>query len=81
VSHDHLPTPSDVEWMPDSRRILFVNDRGELVMVDADTKRRTVLSIEWPFHIADESLALAPDGRTIYVGGRKVASDIWMVER
>jgi Tol biopolymer transport system component/tRNA A-37 threonylcarbamoyl transferase component Bud32 len=81
VSHDRLPTPSDVEWLPDSRRILFVNDRGELVIVDADTKRRKVLSIEWPFHIADESVAVAPDGRTIYVGGRKVESDIWMVER
>ena len=26
VSHDRLPTPSDVHWLPDSRRILFVND-------------------------------------------------------
>lgn len=81
VSHEGLPTPSDVEWLPDSRRILFVNDRGELVIVDADTKRRRVVAIEWPFHIADESLAVAPDGRTIYIGGRSVESDIWMVER
>ncbi len=81
VSHDRLPTPSDVHWLPDSRRILFVNDKGELVIVDADTKRRKVLSARWPFQIGDGSVAVAPDGRTIYVGARKVESDIWMVER
>ena len=81
VSHDRLPTPSDVHWLPDSRRILFVNDKGELVIVDADTKRRKVLSTRWPFQIGDGSVAVAPDGRTVYVGARKVESDIWMVER
>ena len=81
VSHDRLPTPSDVHWLPDSRRILFVNDKGELVIVDADTKRRQVLSARWPFQIGDGSVAVAPDGRTVYIGARKVESDIWMVER
>ena len=81
VSHDRSPSPSDVLWLPDSRRILYVNDNNELVIVDADTKRRKVLPTEWLFQIADGSVALAPDGRTIYVGARKVESDIWMVER
>lgn len=81
VSHDRSATPSDVQWLLDSRRILFVDDNGELVIVDADTKRRRVLPTRWPFQIADESVALAPDGRTVYVGARKVESDVWMVER
>lgn len=42
-------------------------------------KRRKVLPTGWPFQIA--GVAVAPDGRTIYVGARKVESDIWMVER
>jgi hypothetical protein len=58
-----------------------VNDTGQLVIVDADTKRRKVLQGQWPFQIADESVAVARDGRTVYVGARKVESDIWMVER
>ena len=81
ASHDRSPTPSDVQWLPDSRRILFVNDKGELVIVDAETKRRKVLPTPWLFQIADESVAVAPDGRTLYIGARKVESDIWMVER
>ena len=81
VSHDRSPSPSDVHWLPDSRRILYVNDKNELVIVDADTKRRKVLPTGWPFQIADGSVAVAPDGRKVYVGARKVESDIWMVER
>jgi eukaryotic-like serine/threonine-protein kinase len=81
VSHERLATPSDVEWLPDGRRILFVNERGELVIVDADTKRRKALMLQAPLQIADESVAIAPGGRTIYVGARKVEADIWMAER
>jgi Tol biopolymer transport system component len=82
IGHDRLPTPTDVNWLPDSRRMIFVTAGGELVVIDADTKRRDVLDTSsWPFHIADQSLAVAPDGRTLYVGARKVESDIWMVER
>jgi Tol biopolymer transport system component len=82
ISHDHLPTPTDVNWLPDSRRMIFVTADGELVVIDADTKRRDVLETSsWPFHIADQSLAVTPDGSTLYVGARGVESDIWMVER
>jgi hypothetical protein len=82
ISYDRLPTPTDVNWLPDSRRMIFVTAGGELVVIDADTKRRDVLETSsWPFHIADQSLAVAPDGRTLYVGARRVESDIWMAER
>lgn len=78
VSHDRS---SSAHWLPDSHRMLIVNDKGELVIVDADTKRRNVLPTRWPFQIANGFVAVAPDGRTIYLRARRVESDIWMVER
>jgi Tol biopolymer transport system component/serine/threonine protein kinase len=78
VSHDRS---SNVQWLPDSRRMVIVNDKGEVVILDADTKRRKVLPTGWPFQIANGSVTVAPDGRTLYFGAQKVESDIWMVER
>lgn len=70
-----------VQWLPDSRRVLVLTGDGELFVVDADSGRRRPLNARGLFHASPVAIALSPDGRTIYVGGQQVESDIWMVER
>jgi Tol biopolymer transport system component len=70
---------ASVVWLKDSRRLLFLNARiGGITLVDVDTgKVRDILT--------DASLglgiAIAPDGRTIYVSRQRIQSDVWLLER
>ena len=86
-SNTHQPrvlTPDRGIWcpvfLPDSNRLLYFTTRNELVVVDIPTGARRVLPLTLPFPVADESTAIAPDGRTIYVGAEQIEANIWKVE-
>jgi len=68
-----------VGWLPDSRRLITLNGDTEIVLLDADTGRRRVLTMPKPFRIRDDALVVAPDGKAIYVGALQAEADVWMV--
>jgi len=67
-------------WLADGRRILFTSEPHSLGLLTVDTGSVQELG-PWPFEIASDAPFVSPDGRTIYVGGREQAADVWMVER
>jgi Tol biopolymer transport system component len=70
-------------FLPDNRRLIYFTTSAatELVVVDVADGRRRVIPVTLPLPAARESLALAPDGRTIYYGARRAESNVWKVER
>jgi hypothetical protein len=67
-------------WLPDSRRLIYVTRKGELVVVDAMSgARRVVRSGLAPPDL--DTGAVAPDGRTFYYGAEHVESNIWRLQR
>jgi Tol biopolymer transport system component len=71
-----------VRWLPDSRRVVYVEQtRHQLVVVDVDTRSRVATTVKSPLSLAPGFFAVAPDGHTVYVGGQKTEADIWIVER
>ncbi len=66
-------------WL-DDQRIVFVVD-GKLAVVDT-SKRRRIIGGPFTFDPTTGTMpAVAPDGRTIFVGGGSTEADVWMVER
>jgi serine/threonine protein kinase/Tol biopolymer transport system component len=66
-------------WL-DAERMVSIID-GRLVTIDTAKRRRT---IGGPFSFllnANVPPAVAPDGRTVYVGAGTTEADVWMVER
>ena len=71
-----------VEWLADSRRIVyFAKDGSELVVLDTVTRLRTPVPVRLPGPASEESIAISPDNRTIYYGAMRSEADIWIVER
>jgi Tol biopolymer transport system component len=71
-----------VEWLADSRRILYFAKAGrELVVLDTSSGKRTVVDIRLPGPAMAEVFALSPDNRMIYYGAARAEADIWIVER
>ena len=71
-----------VEWLADSRRILyFTKDGWELVLLDTVTRTRTVVNVRLPAPSTAETFALSRDNRSIYYGASRAEADIWIVER
>jgi Tol biopolymer transport system component len=71
-----------VEWLADSRRILYFTKGGwELVLLDTVTRARTVVSVRLPAPSTDDVFALSRDNRSIYYGASRAEADIWIVER
>jgi Tol biopolymer transport system component len=71
-----------VNWLPDSRRLLYFTDNGtRLMMLDAATKKRTAVPVHLPGPSTDDVFGLSRDGRTIYYGALHAEADIWMAER
>ena len=67
-------------WLPDSRRLIYVTRKGELVVVDAMSGARRV--VRSGFATLDfDSGAMAPAGRTFYYGAEQVESNIWRLQR
>jgi Tol biopolymer transport system component len=70
---------ASVVWLPDSRRILCLNPRvGGITLVDVETGRARDLLTDAGLGIG---MAIAPDGRTIYVSRQRIQSDVWLLER
>ena len=71
-----------VEWLADSRRVLyFTKDGWELVLLDTVTRARTVVSVRLPAPSTAEVFAISRDNRSIYYGASRAEADIWIVER
>ena len=68
-------------WMPDGDRVIYVTGGGELVVIDVETAERRSIPVDLPFPPENQAFAAAPDGTALYYGGRRVESNIWMVER
>ena len=71
-----------VEWLADSRRIVYFAKNGsELVVLDTVTRSRTAVPVRLPWPASEEAIAITPDNRTIYYGAMRSEADIWIVER
>ena len=70
-----------IQWLPDSRRLVFFSLEDELTVLDTETAERRVVPVELPFPPAKDALAVAPDGTAIYYGAERVESNLWIVER
>ena len=67
-------------WL-DEQRIVFTVDGRYLAMIDT-TKRRRIIGGPYSFVPTNAIFpAVAPDGRTIYVGGSTSEANVWMLER
>ncbi len=70
-----------VRWMPDNRRLIYFTARGELIVVDTASGARIAVTVTLPLPPKKDTFALSPDARTIYYGGERSESDIWVMER
>ena len=76
-----VPADFDVNWLPDSHRLLIGTTSGRLVIADTRTGQHKELPLPAGFRLATESVALSRDGKKIFFGAMRTESDIWMVER
>jgi Tol biopolymer transport system component len=72
----------DLAWLPGGREVIYFTARGGLVRQDVLSleRREVAASLPYPPDIL-WSLALAPDGRTLYYGARQIEANIWVVQR
>ena len=77
MSEDGVGTAS---WLPDSRRLIYVTRKGELVVVDAMSGARRAVRSGLALPDLDTG-AVAPDGRTFYYRAYRVESNIWRLQR
>lgn len=62
----------------DARRVIYINPKHELVVVDIATRKRRVIPINLG-PVNTESFAVAPDGKAIYFGAHRVEANVWKV--
>jgi Tol biopolymer transport system component len=67
------------KWLPDGNRVLYRSSPDLITLLDVETGRQQPLG-RLPYDV-EPGLAVAPDGRAVYVSVRSTASDIWMLER
>jgi Tol biopolymer transport system component len=69
-------------WLPDSHHVMYFTRTGALVVQDVVTLARDTVkgALPYPPDVIN-SLAIAPDGRTLYYAAREVQANIWMVRR
>jgi hypothetical protein len=70
-----------VRWLSDSKRLMYFTHAGQLVLVNTVTSRRTVIDVRLPLDPVDDLFAVSKDDRTIFYGGERAQSDIWIIER
>jgi Tol biopolymer transport system component len=75
------PQPSLPAWLPDGRQFVYATADRTLALFDTATGQRRVVGGPFDFELSLFAPAVAPDGRTIFVGARQVEADIWLVER
>ena len=73
------PGQWSVPFLPDGKRVIYITVDDQVVVVDIATGTRRVTPASLGTAVNTESLALAPDGRTIYYGASRVEANVWMV--
>ena len=70
----------DVAWMPDNRRVAYFTNRGALVMQDVVSRERREIAARLanPPDLLG-SIAVSPDGRTLYYGATQSQANIWLL--
>jgi Tol biopolymer transport system component len=72
----------DVAWMPDRARVAYFTNRGKLVIQNISSLVRHEVAVSLPLPPDDlGSIAVSPDGRTLYYGAQQTEANIWKVER
>ena len=72
----------DLAWMPGDTRVVYFTTHGKLVIQNVETLARHEIALTLPLPPDDIwSIAVAPDGRTLYYGAQQVEANIWKVER
>ena len=66
-------------FLPDGKRLVYLTVASELVVVDVATSQRRVIPVTLPFPVGVEAFTVAPDGRTLYYGARRVEANVWKV--
>ena len=72
----------DLAWLPGSKHVVYFTDRGALVMQTVESLERREVAGSLPYKpdlLA--SIAVSPDGKTLYYGARQVEANIWLVTR
>jgi hypothetical protein len=69
--------------LPDGRRVVFFTSgkRADLVVVDSESHRRTVIPVQLPAQPFNDVFSMSPDGKRIYYGAVHEEADIWIAER
>ena len=71
-----------VKWLADSRRVIYFTKSGrELVVLDTQTRNRTVVDVHLPGPSVGDTFAVSPDNRMVYYGAVRSEADIWIAER
>ena len=70
-----------VAWLGDSRRMLILDRSDRLHLLDAETGRLQTIFQNPAWRFWGNVPALAPDGRSIYLGALEEQSDVWMIAR
>ncbi len=69
-------------WMPDSKHVVYWSVGDTLMIQDVASLKRHAIDIKLPLPPDSyRSIAVSPDGRTIYYGAQQQEANIWKVER
>ena len=68
-------------WLSDSRRVLVIDRRDRIHLVDTVTGRQRTLLEGSSRRFFGNVPPISPDGRTIYLGSLESQSDVWMIAR
>jgi dipeptidyl aminopeptidase/acylaminoacyl peptidase len=68
-----------LHWLPDNRHIVYITTQHRLAWTDTitgETKLSEITGVD-----AGSTLAVSPDGRTLYLSASKTEADIWIARK
>jgi serine/threonine-protein kinase len=69
-------------WLPGYQRVMYFNTRGTLFVQDIESLQRREIKASLPYPPdQSRSIAISPDGRTLYYGAYQVGANVWMVKQ
>jgi len=69
-------------WLPDSRHVVYFNAAGRLIIQDVETLALREVTDALPYPtMTGMSVAVSPDGHTLYYAGASTEANIWLVKR
>jgi Tol biopolymer transport system component len=68
-----------MHWLPDNRHIVYVTSDHRVAWTDTITGETNASEITGVF--AGSTLAVSPDGRTLYLSSSKTEADIWIARK